>query len=207
MKAKIAFDARDRDITLSYQNDLLSRGPSGQLAFGLFRAQKRSSRAKDYRRGNHRRNSYAAKNDSLKYVDAVLSKWGDGMELTWGWQKDNGQDFHGWVLYVDFASFGQCSFHTQSPASDVQFPGEWDRRGTSEETILKFCGHVIESNGTRPLGVEDLMPFGKHVTKPLGELDDSYLRYLGDWEGLSSWPSVAKFIETRMSIRNESANA
>lgn len=142
-----AFNASDQEKTTVFQDELMCRGRTeGQLAFGLFRAQKRSSRAKEYRRRSHKQNSYAGKAEALKYVDAVLSSWGDELDVNWGWRVDPRQAFHKHVLYVDFGSGYQCSFHSEVRYSEREFDGKWDSSSSSTRTVLEYCDQVVQQN-------------------------------------------------------------
>lgn len=194
MTAQQAFEARNANDTMSYQNELLCRGRAGQLAFGLFRAQKRSTVAKSYRRGSHRANSYSGKQEALVYLDAVLAKWGDAMKIGWGWQTDAVQEYHNQVFYVQLKDGRQASFHTNKRASDKVFDGQWDHGG-SLTTVLWYCDAVMNRVERREgLGSIDIMPFGKHVGKPLLELQPFYVEWLNNWDGISSWTCMENFL-------------
>ena len=195
MKAIEAFESRDRSVTMAYQNSLIQRGVCGQLAFGLFRAQKRSTFAKGYRRGGHRKNSYDKKNDALKYVDAILSRNQDALTgIHWGWKEDPRQEYHNWVLYVEFENRTQCSFHAASPISGKRFAGEWDREHRSQNVILSYCDIVYRSEPERPLTDHDAMPFGSHVGVPLHELSQRSRDWLLSWDGIDAWPPLKEYL-------------
>lgn len=194
LRAIDAFNTMDMETTTQYQNDLFCRGVEGQLAFGLFRAQKRSTKAKGYRRGQHRHNSYAAKNEALQYVDAVLSRWGHDLELEWGWQTDPQQSMHREVLYVDFRGGYQCSFHSEVRHSSKQFPFQWDNMASSLNTVIEFCDQIILQNQPEYVDGDWLMPFGKHTGTPLRELPDWYVDWLSKWDGLPSWHGLDEYM-------------
>ena len=194
LRAIDAFNTSDMEKTTQYQNDLFCRGQEGQLAFGLFRAQKRSAKAKDYRRGHHRQNSYAAKNDALKYVDAVLSRWASDLDVEWGWQVDPQQAKHNQVLYVDFGGGYQCSFHSEVRHSSREFPGRWDTASSSVKTVLEYCDQVMQQNQPEYVDGTWLMPFGKFTGTPIGELQDWYVDWLCKWDGLANWPDLREFL-------------
>jgi len=183
-----AFETRSRDKTVEFQNDLLCRGRAGQLAFGLFRAQKRSTLAKTYRRHNDRQSSYDGKNEALQYLDAVLSRWGAAMKIEWGWQVDRKTEVHQHVLYVQLTDKRQCSFHSGKCYSEKAFPDQWIPKPPVVDTVLWYCDAVLArvepGLGLRP---DDLMPFGKHVGKPIDSLDPRYYDWLNDWDGLQQW--------------------
>jgi hypothetical protein len=198
MHAIDAFNTSNAEETVAFQNELILRGELGQIAFGLFRAQKRSSKAKSYR-GAMRRNSYDGKGEALYYLDAALTLWDEELGINWGWKKDPRQECHDKVLYVELPDHGQCSFHAASQASPKQFDGEWDSSKPVIETVLEFCDFVMQSEDPRPIRDIDLMPFGKHVGKLLGEIDGGYWNWLADWDGLSNWSALEPFIKARVS--------
>ena len=193
IRALEAFNTSDMETTTQYQNDLYCRGYEGQLAFGLFRAQKRSAKAKDYRKGRHRRNSYDAKNDALKYVDAVLTRWGDSLGVAWGWKLDPRQPKHNQVLYVDFGCGYQCSFHSEKRYSNQEFEASWDSAASSINTVISYCDQVMAQNKPEGLDGTWLMPFGKYTGTPIGELEEWYVNWLSKWDGLASWPGLSDF--------------
>lgn len=197
MNAFEAFNVRDQSITCRFQNDLLSRGKIGQIAFGLFRAQKRSTLAKTYRRGM-RHKSYDAKNEALHYLDTCLTLWADELGYRWGWQHDSQQEFHNQVLYFEDGVFGQASFHAQRASSNKRFEGKWDRRKASADVIIAFCDHVIKTvPESLPLSDDAVFPFGKHNGKQLRDIPVSYFEWLGSWEGLREWSVIRDYIATR----------
>lgn len=52
---------------------------------------------------------------------------------------------------------------------------------------------------------DDLMPFGTHKGKKLGDLRAQYLLWLGDQEWIDEWPMLAGYIEwCRKELEQES---
>lgn len=145
-KAHFVFHQQDGDVTKAYYESLAKRGPVGQIAVALFRAQKRSSRAKDYRRGKFRAAAYDVKSWSMSEVCRLLAAHGDSLGFTWGWQQDKNVVFDGgasWVLYVDIPIIGQVSFHSPDRMAGPDYPGKWDGlRGFGESRIIQFCDLV-----------------------------------------------------------------
>jgi len=145
MRAHDVFHQNDGEVTKQYYADLCKLGPLGEIAVALFRAQKRSSRAKDYRRGRFRRAAYDVKSWSMQQLCGLLALHGG--EFRWGWKEDPdvlfGQDAS-FVLYVDLPQgFGQVSFHSPSRMDGPEYVGEWDgHKGMSEERIIAFCDWV-----------------------------------------------------------------
>lgn len=188
MKSIEAFESRNPSVTVAFQSSLLSRGVAGQLAFGVFRAQKRSTVAKGQRRGKYRRGCYDGKNEALKYVDSLMQIHARNLGLTWGWGIDRSQEYHSSVLYVDLPT-GQCSFHSESSVSTTVYRGNWDRKSNSRDAILAYCDEVLLLPVVN-LGPSDLMPFGSRVGDRISSLDASYVNWLLNWEGISKWPEV-----------------
>lgn len=143
MKARDIFDGNNGDATKAYYLDLNARGPAGELAVALFRAQKRSTAAKRYRRGKFRHAAYDVKNWSLTEICRVLVAHGAALCVTWGWGRDEGTPGYEWVLYVDLPN-GQMSFHSAERFAGPDYPGQWDRQHLSEERIIAFCDWVEE---------------------------------------------------------------
>lgn len=77
MTAFEVFHQQNGDVTKAYYAELSSCGPLGEIAVALFRAQKRSSRAKDYRRGRWRRAAYDVKEWSISEVCRLLAEHGE----------------------------------------------------------------------------------------------------------------------------------
>lgn len=198
MHAVDAFQTKIASETVAYQNELILRGELGQIAFGLFRAQKRSTKAKDYR-GSLRRSSYDGKNEALKYLDSALTLWDAELGINWGWKRDQRQEYHNQVLYVELPDHGQCSFHSATSVSKKEFDGEWDSSKPVLETVLEFCDFVMQSEEPRAIRDTDLMPFGKHVGSVLGEIDGGYWTWLADWDGLKTWSCLEPFVRVKSS--------
>ncbi|MEO8270377.1 MAG: hypothetical protein ABI557_11705 [Aureliella sp.] len=202
MDAKKAFASKDAKQTILFQDRLISRGHAGQVAFGLFRASKRSQRAKSYRRGM-RASAYDAKSNALQHLDSALSRWGQELGIEWGWNIDPSQPVHRFVLYVDLPKHGQASFHAGKAESETVYRKDWSGKRDSAEVVLAYCQEVLDSpEGRRELTGEDLVPFGKHVGKPLEGLDRNYLEWLTHWEGISDWPAFDSWIRMELGLPN-----
>ena len=146
MTAEQVFYQHDGEVTKGYYAELSKRGPLGQIAVALFRAQKRSSRAKDYKRGKYRRSAYDVKAWSMGELCRLLALHGDHLGFRWGWQPDPNVvfgDAPSWVLYVDLPSGEQVSFHNPSRMTGPEYRGKWDGvLGASERRIIRFCATV-----------------------------------------------------------------
>jgi hypothetical protein len=198
MAAIEAFNAKDGGVTVGYQNELISRGKAGQLAFGLFRAQKRSTRAKVYR-GKFRGNSYDGKNEALKFVDSLLLLSGSSLDSAvsdWGWKRDHRQAMHDQVLYVDLKDFGQCSFHSAQAMSGRHYRGNWDSSKASVDVVLAYCDSVTKNLDVVPLDETDCFPFGKNVGKMFCDLERDYFQWLLQWDGLSHWSAIRSVVQS-----------
>lgn len=142
MKAADVFHQNDGEVTKAYYAELAKLGPAGELAVALFRAQKRSTRAKEYRRGKWRRAAYDVKNWSLSEVCRILEAHGAELGIEWGWKRDPHTPGFEWVLYVDLPQ-GQVSFHSASRISTRDYPGDWDGSHRSAERTIAFCDSVF----------------------------------------------------------------
>lgn len=147
MTASEVFNQQDGEVTKSYYAELSKRGPLGEIAVALFRAQKRSSRAKDYRRGKWRRAAYDVKQWSLSEVCRLLAEHGARFGFRYGWKEDASVVFGeraSYVLYVDIPQVGQCSFHSPDRGGGPDYAGEWDREHASADRIIVFCDSVVQ---------------------------------------------------------------
>lgn len=137
MTAAEVFAGSDAIATRRYLAEL-AECRLGAVAAALFRVQKASSRAKQYR-GRCRGYSYDRKNEQLHELVAALQRQA---RLRWGWQRDPAMRFYPWVLYVDLPD-GQVSFHSGDRLEGPAYPGEWDgAAGTSPDRICAFCDRV-----------------------------------------------------------------
>lgn len=143
MLAASVFNQNNGDVTKEYYAKLSTMGFKGMLAVALFRAQKRSTAAKNYRGGRYRRAAYDVKNWSLGEVCRVLAAWPNRPE--WGWKKDPNTPGFEWVLYVELPT-GQCSFHAAGRLDGPDFKGIWKPGAGSESNILEFCDSAWDAS-------------------------------------------------------------
>lgn len=160
--ARFIFDQQNGEVTKAFYAELAARGPLGEVAVCLFRAQKRSSRAKEYRPGKFRRAAYDVKEWSLAELCRRLQSSGAELGFAWGWKEDPATLFGArasWVLYVDLpAERGQVSFHSPSRGEGPAYAGEWDGvRGVSVDRILAFCDELL-GRGPDPLLESRVIP-------------------------------------------------
>lgn len=144
-KAREVFTQKNGDVTKAYYEELASVGPIGRVAVALFRAQKRSTAAKKYRRGKWTRAAYDVKQWSMDQLCQELEKHGNELGIRYGWKRDSTVlfgDAFSWVLYVDLWT-GQVSFHSPARGQGPDYPGIWDGVGESEHRILRFCDSVM----------------------------------------------------------------
>lgn len=197
ISAQEAYDSRKPEETTAFYDVLIRRGPVGQVAFGLFRAQKRSHVAKGYRRRRWRNGAYDAKGEALRYLNAALAAHG---ALKWGWGRDLMVDRYSHVLYVE-TPHGQVSFHSESNHGGPEFAGEWDGvREVSEKRVVRFCDDVTRLPQA-PIDSWLLMPFGKNCGRPAVSLEREYLQWLGTWDGLNSWPTLRAYVHQQILVR------
>jgi hypothetical protein len=144
MKAIEVFTQQNGAITTAYYEDMKKLGPLGEIAVCLFRAAKRSSRAKDYKRGKFRRAAYDVKTWSLQELCKSLTKHAATYEIRWGWKSDPKVLFGeraSWILYADLPT-GQCSFHNPERFEGPEYKGEWSGLPNSADVIIRFCDRV-----------------------------------------------------------------
>lgn len=150
MRAREVFDGSDGLKTRTYYAELEKRGPIGQAAVRLFRAQKTSTRAKMYRGREYKSRAYDIKSWSMGELCKVLAEHGASMGFIYGWSQDPDTVFGerpSWVLYVEipsmcYRSAGQVSFHSPTRGEGPDYDGTWDGQRASEERILAFCDVV-----------------------------------------------------------------
>lgn len=138
MNAAEVYKGSDGQVTMAYYSELSKRGPMGQVAVALFRAQKRSTAAKNYRGRRFKGAAYDVKNWSLQQASELLEKYGAELGIAWGWKQDPNTPGYEWVLYVDLPT-GQVSFHSAVRYSKKDYAGEWDGKKLSTERIIAFC--------------------------------------------------------------------
>lgn len=144
--AAAVMNQNDGEVTKAYYAKLGAAGPLGQIAVALFRAQKRSSRAKDYRRGKWRRAAYDVKSWSIGELCRLLRDHGKNFGIAYGWKQDAATlfgDEPSWVLYVDLPGHGQVSFHNPDRGAGPEYDGDWDgAKGASQGRVVAFCDDV-----------------------------------------------------------------
>lgn len=158
MKAHDVFYQNDGDVTKNYYSELSKRKPLGEIAVALFRAQKRSKRAKDYRRGKWKRAAYDVKNWSIGELCRLLLQ----TNINWGWKRDPKTPGYEWVLYVELPEgYGQCSFHNPQRGLGPDFNSDWDGQHLSTDRIIAFCDYVFTGEKRKPPQALD-----EHTTVP-----------------------------------------
>lgn len=127
-------------------------GAAGGVAMNLFRASKCSARAKKYRggirgQGSYRQMAYDRKNWAMQQLCEILTVHAERLGILWGWQKDEVQEFHKWVLYVELPAQGQVSFHSAERYGGPDYPGEWDGlMNASEGRVIAYCDSLLEAS-------------------------------------------------------------
>jgi hypothetical protein len=162
MNAIEVFKQKNGDVTKAYYAALDAKGPAGQIATALFRAQKRSTAAKTYRGRRFRSEAYSVKEWSMSELCRLLALHGEAFGIRWGWKEDKEVLFgekSSWVLYVDLpgptfevltekpgvmvCAPSQVSFHCPQRLTGPDYPGEWDRQKESLTRILAFCDAIF----------------------------------------------------------------
>lgn len=145
MNAIEIFKQNNGKVTKLYYIALDAKGPAGQIATALFRAQKRSTAAKNYRGRRFRRAAYDVKSWSMSELCRLLALHGEALGIRWGWKEDWETVFGencSYVLYVDLPQ-GQVSFHNPQRGTGPDYLGEWDKSKESLMRILAFCNAVL----------------------------------------------------------------
>lgn len=146
-RARDVYEGSDGRLTVAYYRRLCAQGHIGVIAMNLMRAQKTSSRAKQYRGRQYKNASYGTKNYSIDQLCVALEK--DACGLKWGFGPDRNTPGFPWVMYCELPT-GQVSFHTDHRGDSRRwpdFPGKWDGvRGASADRILAFCDSVCEKD-------------------------------------------------------------
>lgn len=166
LEAQVVYAGSDGDLTKRFYAELTKRGPLGQIAVCLFRAQKTSERAKKYRGGNakgsFRRQAYDTKSWSIGELTKILAQRGESLGFVWGWKADPNVVFGqqpSWVIYCELpnvakfsgagfvSTAGQVSFHAPDRGTGPDFVGDWDGQRLSASRIITFCSEVLNLPG------------------------------------------------------------
>lgn len=158
MRARQVFDGSEAAQTRKYLSELAAKGCEGAVAAMLFRAQKASTRAKQYRGGQTGRDGIYRSNRDLAYknkgqaleklCDVLMTSW---PVQKWGWGSDNTTVEAPHVLYVDIST-GQVSFHSAERFAGPDYRGKWDGiRGVSVDRVIDFCDQICSGVETLPL--------------------------------------------------------
>ena len=138
LSARNVYHGSDGALTRAYLRFLEKQGHAGRVAAQLFRCQKSSSRAKQYR-GDYVGLAYDRKGEALDKLCELLAD--DAWQKPWGWGEDPAQDYAPHVLYIDLPH-GQVSFHSLTRYAGPDYPGRWDGRHESEYRIILFCATI-----------------------------------------------------------------
>lgn len=145
------YSGSDGEATRALYEELQERfGPVGYLAVALFRAQKTSTKAKGYRRGAHRHESYERKAWSISQAAELLESHGDDLKFQWGWAVDNKAEHYRWVFYVELPT-GQVSFHMRARGRGPAYIFPWD--GVKSEAAVRICRWIDSLYTGRPVRV------------------------------------------------------
>jgi len=139
------------ELTKAYYVELSTIGPIGLVAMNVFRAQKCSQRAKNYRRRAWKDDAYGRKQWSIEQLCNILIMHGQALNISFGWKQDPTVVFGGydarpsWVFYVDLPT-GQVSFHCPDRGKGPDYPGNWDgMKGASEARVIEFCNYIFNN--------------------------------------------------------------
>ncbi len=137
------FNGSDAAVTRLYLGALEKKKPWGPIAAALFRAQKSSTRAEDYR-GNSVDQAYDRKADVIKRLCLLLPELETDLGIGWGWGEDALESYAPHVLYIDLPN-GQVSFHSTKRFEGPEYPGEWDGKHASKGRILALCDAIMQN--------------------------------------------------------------
>jgi hypothetical protein len=138
----LTYQGSDSERTRLLYDELAGLGPLGVIAMNLLRAQKASSRAKDYRGRGYRGQAYDKKQWSMDNACRALIE--HGAEIGWGWGLDPAQPVHCHVLYVE-TPFGQVSFHSGQRGDGPDYLGAWDGvQGMGADRITRWCARLLD---------------------------------------------------------------
>lgn len=144
-RVKAVWEGRSGDATRELYVELTMRGPIGELVVNLFRANKNSTRAKEYRGRRAKGAAYDAKQWAVGNLETLLGKHGAELGIAWGWKEDPEQELHNWVIYIDLPT-GQASFHQGHRGAGPDYLGDWDRSppGSSGERIILLAAMLLD---------------------------------------------------------------
>ena len=147
MNARHVWTQSNGEVTREFYRELEARGTVGIVAVNLFRANKCSARAKQYRggirgKGSFKSMAYDRKQWSIDNLCKALAEHAEGLGIRWGWKRDPAQEVHCWVIYVDLPD-GQVSFHSGQRGQGPDYAGDWDGQQLSMERICAFCDSVF----------------------------------------------------------------
>lgn len=150
MKAIHIYQTSDGELTKKYYALLKTKGIPGVIAMNIFRAQKCSFRAKQYRKRSHKDNAYDRKKWSIDQLSEILVQFGETAGITFGWKEDPNVLFGGddskvsYVFYVDLPT-GQVSFHCRERGKGPDYNKEWDGvKLASQQRVLDFCDSLFK---------------------------------------------------------------
>lgn len=151
------YEGRNGEETRALYAALEALGPRGVIALNLFRAQKTSMRAKEYRRGSSRARSYETKSWSLGNLCEALAQHAGALGIAWGWSVDLEQPMHCHVLYVELGG-RQVSFHNGTRLAGPDYAKGFDgAKGQSAQRILTWVaasfGRPVPLHGSGPVNV------------------------------------------------------
>jgi hypothetical protein len=206
LEAQYVWSQSNGNVTSDFYAKLSAKGPIGEIAVNLFRANKSSARAKHYHggdgTGSFRGKAYDRKQESIAAVCTVLSKHAAKLGIKWGWQKDETTPGFEWVIYIDLPQ-GQVSFHGPARGSGPMYLTGWDGKRLSTERICAFCDAVMREPDSPHIADDPVLPFGKFAGKHCSEVDVEYLDWLigQDWLRADLRTSIEKHLKSRQEWR------
>ena len=124
-------------------------GPMGQLASLLFKAEKANMQTKNYlgkapvSQRPYRDNTNERLQEMLDRVASLLDAHARGMDISWGWSKDDAPDKPLWILCVDLPT-GLVTYRLPYRHLGPDYKMATDSDSYNSDRITEFCAGVME---------------------------------------------------------------
>ena len=148
-RVDMAFCMSDAPLSRSLCRDLDSKGPIGQLASLLFKAEKAAMQAKSYVgkapvSGRPYRNySQDRMREMLAKAVSLLDAHAVAMGVTWGWSRNDAPGKPPWILCIDLPT-GQVTYRVQERHLEAACELESENELLNSSLITKFCAGVLK---------------------------------------------------------------
>lgn len=148
-----AFHASDAQSSRRLCRDLDTKGPMGQLASLLFKAEKAYRQMKSYQgtapvsRRPYRNYSQDRMREMLAKAVRLLDAHAKAMGVTWSWRRDDKSGSSIWVLSIDLPT-GKVIYRLpyRQAGPDCESSLEDDARNS--DLVTEFCAAVLDGRWT-----------------------------------------------------------